>query len=212
MTDDSGSLNLPMLDGESISDALTNVKPPSAPEIRMWTVDELIPYARNSKLHPPEQIDLIVQSIEQFGFTIPVLAFHDGTIIAGHGRVIAAKKIGMTHVPVIVPEGWTEAQMRAYVIADNKLGQGGFDEDMLKLEIGELAGLGIDVQSTGFNEEELDQLFGRIEEDVKKPRSSAPQLEGLVYSVVLRCRDEAHQAELLARFESEGLTAEALIS
>lgn len=98
--------------------------------------DELIPYARNSRTHSPEQVQQIAASIREFGFTNPVLVDENGGIIAGHGRVLAAQLLDMEEVPTITLAGLTEAQKKAYVIADNKLAlNAGWDFDMLKIEI-----------------------------------------------------------------------------
>src|SRR5690554_934197 len=110
-----------------------------ADAVEMWAVEDLIPYARNAKKHPPEQVAQIAASMREFGFTIPILCAEDGTIIAGHGRVMAAKDIGLDEVPVIIARGWTEAQRRAYTLADNKLSENGeWDDDLLRIELGEL--------------------------------------------------------------------------
>ena len=178
--------------------------------IEIWALDRLKPYARNSRTHSKDQIARIAKSIEEFGFTNPILVAEDGTIIAGHGRSMAAALLKMTTVPVIVASGWTATQRKAYVIADNKIAlDAGWDEELLKLELGELAETDFDLDLTGFNEDALDKLFGRIAQDVV---DTSPQLSGLSYSVVVRCTSEEHQTEMLERFEGEGLKCEALIS
>ena len=107
-------------------------------QIVMRRVDELIPYARNSRTHSDSQVAQIAASIKEWGWTTPVLVDDSGQIIAGHGRIMAARKLGMVDVPVIVAEGRTDAQKKAYVIADNKLAlNAGWDESLLALEFGE---------------------------------------------------------------------------
>lgn len=119
-------------------------------------VNDLIPYARNSRTHSDEQVLQIAASIKEFGFTNPVLIDPENGIIAGHGRVMAAKKLGLKDVPCIVAEGWTDAQKKAYVIADNKLAlNAGWDNALLALEFAELEELGFDISLTGFSEAEL---------------------------------------------------------
>lgn len=119
-------------------------------------VNDLIPYARNSRTHSDEQVLQIAASIKEFGFTNPVLIDPENGIIAGHGRVMAAKKLGLKDVPCIVAEGWTDAQKKAYVIADNKLAlNAGWDNALLALEFAELEDLGFDISLTGFSEAEL---------------------------------------------------------
>lgn len=128
-------------------------------QIVMRRVDELIPYARNSRTHSDAQVAQIAASIKEWGWTTPVLVDDSGQIIAGHGRIMAARKLGMVDVPVIVAEGWTDAQKKAYVIADNKLAlNAGWDESLLALEFGELEGLGFDLELTGFSLDEIAAL------------------------------------------------------
>lgn len=130
-----------------------------ADKIEKWKIDKLIPYARNSRTHSDEQVAQIAASIKEWGWTTPVLVDDTGQIIAGHGRIMAARKLGMSEVPVIVAKGWTDAQKRAYVIADNKLAlNAGWDNEMLALEFGELEGLGFDLELTGFTLDEIDAL------------------------------------------------------
>src|SRR5262245_18087307 len=117
-----------------------------ADRIEKWPVDRLIPYARNARTHDEQQVAQIAASIREWGWTNPVLVGEDGTIIAGHGRVLAARKLRIADVPVVFDAGWTEAHKRAYTIADNKLTlNGGWDQDMLVLELGELEILGFDL-------------------------------------------------------------------
>ena len=116
-------------------------------------VADLVPYARNARKHSPEQIDKLSRSIEEFGWTMPVLVNDGGGIIAGHGRILAAQQLGIREVPVIVAKGWSDAQQRAYVIADNKLAlEAGWDRETLALEFAELKALDFDVTLTGFDE------------------------------------------------------------
>ena len=124
-----------------------------------YPLQDLIPYARNSRTHSDEQVTQIASSIKEFGFTNPVLIDADGGIIAGHGRVMAAKKLKMESVPVVVLSHMTEAQRRAYVIADNKLAlNAGWDDEMLRVEFQELQDLGFDVELTGFSMDEINAL------------------------------------------------------
>lgn len=132
-----------------------------ADKVERWSIDKLLPYARNSRTHSPAQVAQIAASIKEFGWTIPVLVDEGGMIIAGHGRVLAARKLGLTEVPVMVAIGWSEAKKRAYVIADNKLAlNAGWDQDMLIQELGDIMSDGFDLQIVGFNEAELAALLG----------------------------------------------------
>jgi len=136
-------------------------QPWPADAVERRPVASLVPYARNARTHSPEQVAQIAASIREWGWTAPVLVDEHGNIIAGHCRVLAAQRLGLAEVPVMVARGWSEAQKQAYVIADNKLAlNAGWDEDLLRIEIGELKGLGVDLGLTGFGELELDALFG----------------------------------------------------
>src|SRR5215211_6242158 len=131
-----------------------------ADAVQRRPVAALVPYARNARTHSPEQVAQVAASIREWGWTVPVLVDEASNIIAGHCRVLAAQRLGLTEVPVMVARGWSEAQQQAYVIADNKLAlNAGWDEDLLRIELGELRGLGADLGLTGFGELELDALF-----------------------------------------------------
>ena len=120
---------------------------------------DLIPYARNSRTHSDAQVAQIAGSIREFGFTNPVLIDAENGIIAGHGRVLAAGKLGMESVPCIRLTHLTEAQRRAYIIADNKLAlNAGWDEEMLGLELADLRELDFDLSLLGFTEDELGEF------------------------------------------------------
>ena len=124
-------------------------------------VDDLIPYARNSKIHDETNVNLIAGSIKSFGFNNPVLLDGENGIIAGHGRVLAAKKLGLKQIPTIELQGLSETEKRAYIIADNRLTEKSeWDKDMLGLELADLKALNIDLDSIGFNESEVEELLG----------------------------------------------------
>src|SRR5215211_6829699 len=126
-----------------------------ADKVERWPIERLIPYAKNARTHSPAQVDQIAASIKEWGWTNPVLVAQDNTLIAGHGRVLAARKLRITDVPVMVAIGWSEAQKKAYAIADNKLTlNGGWDDELLGLELGELELLGFDLDLIGFSEAE----------------------------------------------------------
>ena len=134
-------------------------RPDPADRAERRKVSDLVPYARNSRTHSDEQVAQIAASIKEWGFTNPVLIEPDGGIIAGHGRVMAAQRLGLVDVPCVIAEGWTEAQKRAYVIADNKLAlNAGWDNELLAVEFGELADLGFDLDLTGFDADEIAAL------------------------------------------------------
>ena len=140
----------------------------------------LVPSARNARTHSAEQIAQIAASIREFGWTIPALVDEQGTIIAGHGRILAAQSLGISEVPVMVATGWSEAQRRAYVIADNKLAlNAGWDEELLRLELGELKGLGVDLGLTGFGELELEKLLLGTDGDGDPDEAPEPPQEAI---------------------------------
>lgn len=123
-------------------------------------ISDLIPYASNSRTHSDQQIAQIAASMREWGWTNPVLIDEAGTIIAGHGRVLAARKLGFEEAPVMVATGWTEAQKRAYVIADNKLAMNaGWDQDLLASELRGLADSEMDLSLIGFSDDELQQIL-----------------------------------------------------
>jgi site-specific DNA-methyltransferase (adenine-specific) len=130
-----------------------------AEKIEKWAIEKLIPYARNARTHSDEQVGQIAASIREWGWTTPVLVDEDGGIIAGHGRTMAAKRLGMREVPVMVARGWSDAKKRAYVLADNKLAlNAGWDDSMLALELKELGETGFDLDLTGFSLDEINAL------------------------------------------------------
>ena len=141
-------------------------QPWPADVVTRMPVERLTEYGRNARTHSPEQVAQIAASIREFGWTVPILVDEQGTIIAGHGRILAAQSLGIAEVPVMVAAGWSEAQRRAYVIADNKLAlNAGWDEELLRFELGELKGLGFDLGLTGFGELELGKLLLDAEGD-----------------------------------------------
>ena len=110
-----------------------------ADQLERWPVRQLIPYARNARTHSDEQIKQIAASIREWGWTVPVLVDEQGTLIAGHGRVLAAQLLGITDVPTMVACGWTPAQIQAYRLTDNQLAlNAGWDRELLGIELGEL--------------------------------------------------------------------------
>jgi ParB-like chromosome segregation protein Spo0J len=131
-----------------------------AAKVEMVRVDAITPYARNARKHPPAQIATLKKLIQQYGFTTPLLLDEKGGLIAGEGRLLAAKSLGLEEVPSMRAIGWTEAEKKAYVIADNKVSLSSvWDEDMLVMELGDLNEDGFDLELTGFGEKELEQLL-----------------------------------------------------
>ena len=141
------------------------VTPAMASRIEMWPLDRLKPYQRNARTHSDTQVAQIAASIVEFGFTAPLLVSEDGGILAGHGRLAAARKLDLDAVPVVVLDHLTPTQRRAYILADNQLAlQAGWDEALLASELAELSAAGFDLALTGFSDDELADLLGDIEE------------------------------------------------
>ena len=144
----------------------------TCPEIRMTPVDNLIPYARNARTHSDEQVAQIAASIAEFGFTNPILTDGERGVIAGHGRLAAARKLGLKEVPVIELAYLTDTQKKAYILADNRIAlNSGWNDELLKLELTDLKDADFDLDLMGFTNDELDRLLngdaggGLTEED-----------------------------------------------
>lgn len=145
-------------------------------EYKEFKVEDLIPYANNSRTHSEDQINQVASSIKEFNFTNPVLVDEQGGIIVGHGRVMDAKKLGMESVPCIVMSGLTKAQKKAYVIADNQLAlNSGWDLDALKLEIESLNEMEFDIDLLGFDDEFLDGLMPMEETEGLTDEDEVPE-------------------------------------
>jgi len=130
------------------------------PEIQWKPITQIIPYARNTKKHPAEQIQKIAASLHANGFTQPIAVDKEGVIVAGHGRFEAAKQLGMKDVPVVVMDHLDEHQIAAYRIADNRVAQSEWDTEMLTFELGSLDLRGFDLDLTGFDKLEIEKLLG----------------------------------------------------
>jgi DNA modification methylase len=138
-----------------------------AEKIEPWPTDKLIPYARNARQHSDAQVAQIAASIAEFGFTNPILAGSDGVIVAGHGRLAAAQKLGLNTVPVVVLDHLTPTQRRALVLADNRIAENAtWDEDLLRVELADLQDAGFDLDITGFEADALAELMAGDEPDV----------------------------------------------
>ena len=185
------------------------------PVIVSRKVDDLIPYARNSRTHSDAQVAQIAASVREFGWTNPVLVDGENGIIAGHGRVLAARKLGMEEVPCIELAGLSDAQRRAYVIADNKLAlNAGWDEDLLRLEIDALMSFGVTTDLLGFDEAEIAKLMRDTEQEDKGSAEEGKEktlAEGINYQVIVQVPSETEQAQLLTRLEKEGYKCRALM-
>ena len=131
-----------------------------AKRIELWPVDRLRPYERNARTHSPEQVAQIAASIVEFGFTNPILVDSSDGIIAGHGRLSAAQELGLKTVPVVVLDHLSERQRKAYILADNQLAlNAGWDTDLLREELQDLAAQDFDLSLIGFSDDELADLL-----------------------------------------------------
>ena len=182
-------------------------------EIEHLATDALVPYARNSRTHSPEQVAQIAASIKEFGFTNPVLIDANNTLIAGHGRVMAAQSIGLATVPAIRLAHLSDAQRRAYVIADNKLAlNAGWDMATLAREVEDLQGDGYDIELLGFGDDELTALLG-AEPPPPEPAAPSPGINYQEkYAVLVDCKDEADQQRIFEKLTAGGMTCKVLVN
>lgn len=178
-----------------------------ADHVERRSVESLIPYARNARTHSDAQVAQLAASIQEWGWTTPVLIDEEGSIIAGHGRVMAARKLGIEDVPVMVASGWSEAQRRAYVLADNKLAlNSGWDMDLLKVELQDVGELGFNLEKIGFDVGEMSAFFDdQIEEEkpIKEPINHENQM-------LLTFETETKLQEWFDRAEQEGIECKLL--
>lgn len=170
------------------------------PAAEWLPLDSLRAWERNPKRHPEEQIRDLMRSITRFGWGAPILARMNGEVVAGHGRLEAAKRLGLKTVPVrrlnLDP---TEASLLA--LADNRLTEvGTWDDAAVAALLAEAAADGVDVAGLGWTDQEIEKLLGEKEAREK----TNPELLGMTYNVMITCRDEQHQAELIERLEQEG--------
>lgn len=152
-------------------------------EITYKSVDDLIPYANNSRTHSADQINQIASSIKEFGFNNPILLDGDNGIIAGHGRLMAAKKLNMHEVPTLELSHLSDAQKKAYVIADNKLAlNADWDNELLRIEIEELKSLDFDTDILGFNADELKSIMQNADiVDMPELSDEEPELQQMTF-------------------------------
>ena len=174
----------------------------------MTRVGDLTPYARNARTHSDEQVAQIAASIKEFGWTNPILVDADGVIIAGHGRTMAAQRLGMKEVPCLRLSHLTEAQKRAYVIADNKLAlNAGWDGEMLSVEFSDLEEMGFDLDLTGFDAAEIDALFDLPDSELEKGLSEnySRKIEAPIYEITGSCPSVS---QMMDRTKTEKLQEE----
>lgn len=171
-------------------------------KIETRPVADLIPYISNSRTHSDAQVAQIAASIKEFGWTNPILIDGDNTIIAGHGRLLAARKLGMESVPAIVLDHLSKAQQRALVIADNQLAlNAGWDIQLLKAEIEDLNLEGFDLELLGFDDKFLNAMF---DEKIPEAEVADEQSVDAVFEVAVTCKNEEEQERVFEMLTTEG--------
>lgn len=175
-------------------------------------VNDLIPYVRNAKIHDENNINLIAGSIKSFGFNNPVLLDGENGIIAGHGRVLASKKLGIKQIPTIELQGLSDAEKRAYIIADNRLTEKSeWDKEILSLELQDLNELGIDLNIIGFNDEDLNNIIQEetpevVEDEFSEQIETPKSVKGDIWILGehrLMCGDSTSKEDVKALMQDE---------
>lgn len=166
-----------------------------ADKVERRRIEGLIPYARNARTHSDEQIAQIAASIREWGWTAPVLVDEEGVLIAGHGRILAAQRLGLPEAPTIVASGWTDAQKRAYRLADNKLAlNAGWDATTLQSELSDLRLGAFDLAPIGFSDLEIASILAP-ESDPASEWQGMPEFDqadrAAFQSIVVHCKDQA---------------------
>ena len=152
-------------------------------KIQQWPIERRIPYSRNARTHSAEQVAQVAASMREFGFTNPILIDGDSGVIAGHARLQAARKLGLTEVPVIVLDHFTAAQKRAYILVDNRLAlNAGWDDELLAAEMATLREEEFDLNLLGFDDEELDRLRNELDSPFDADENAAPEVQELAVS------------------------------
>jgi ParB-like chromosome segregation protein Spo0J len=154
-------------------------------EVAMWALEKIIPYARNARKIPQAAIDKVAASIKEFGWRQPIVVDREGIVICGHTRLLASRQLGLREAPVHVADNLTPAQVRAYRLLDNRSHQEtSWDEDLLGLELLDLKGMGVDLDLTGFNLDEIDTFLAKAEGTTGLiDDDAAPALEETAVSV-----------------------------
>jgi ParB-like chromosome segregation protein Spo0J len=181
-----------------------------ASEIKQVATEKLVPYARNARTHSDNQVAQIARSIEEFGFTNPVLVDGELNIIAGHGRVLAAKQLGIKVVPTIDLSYMTDEQRRAYIVADNQIAlNAGWDMELLADELREIDMSGFNLELIGFDDATLKGLLGNAAPDAGETSTeNNTSQEGMKYSsqfgVIVSCQDEPEQERIYNELKDAG--------
>jgi ParB-like chromosome segregation protein Spo0J len=168
-------------------------------------IEELIPYVNNARTHSDEQVAQIAASIKEFGWTNPILVDGDKGIIAGHGRLAAARKLKMNQVPAIQLDGLSETQKKALILADNKLAlNSGWDYDLLKIELDQLSEIGFDLEVVGFDANELSTIMFGEELEEKTPEEFNGNTENK-WQLLIEYESENDLANAYDKFMEQGI-------
>lgn len=194
---------------------MTKKKPESKElKVEYVDIDSILPYINNAKLHPPEQVAQIAASIREFGFTQPILIDETNTILAGHGRLMASQKLKLKQVPVLRLDYMSEAQKKAYILADNKLTMNsGFNNELLKLEFDTLKEMDFDLNLTGFTSDEISDLGLNLAmgEDFQPnlPSENNDITDAPKYKLIISLDSEEEQQDLFNELKSQGYKVKA---
>ena len=179
-----------------------------ADKVERRKIADLIPYVRNSRTHSEAQVSQIAASIREWGWTMPILCDEEGNVIAGHGRIMAAQKLGIEEAPCMTATGWSEAKRRAYVIADNKLALNSeWDDEMLRIELKDLGDMNFDLELTGFDLDEMAKLFDEAPENEGADLANVEVPEN---QMLLTFENETILQDWFNRAESEGIECKLL--
>jgi len=175
-------------------------------KLKKVPIDKLIAYENNARVHSPEHVEQIAKSIETFGFNVPVLIDAENNIIAGHGRVMAAKKLGMKDVPTLLIDHLTDDQKKAFILADNRIAMNSkWDDDMLKGEMEFLKDIDFDIDILGFSNKEIDKLFVDTEEQEEPDIIFSEEIDESNNYVVLVFNSEIDWLNAQTHFELESV-------
>ena len=185
-------------------------------QVENWEIDKLIPYARNPRKND-DVVDKMVSAIKEFGFRIPIVAKSDGSVVDGHLRLKAAKRLGMTEVPVALADELTDEQVKAFRILANKSANWAeWDNDLLKLEIDELKLANFNLDLTGFDNIELKNLFDEKGDDTNNTDDGDIPPDDFKYEqkfgVIIECKSESEQKEIYERLTNEGFTCKVVVN
>lgn len=181
-------------------------------QVEVWPINKPVPYARNARVLSPKAVDKVAASIKEFGWKQPIVVDKENVIIVGHTRLLAAKKLGLAEVPVVVANDLTPAQVKAYRLTDNRVAQEtSWDYELLNIELEELATFDFDVSITGFD---TDEIFTPDSEYAIEAEEGEDEKEfsDFEFRVVVECLSEEHQAEVLSHIQELGWTCKALTS